>query len=93
MSPQQKHVQQAKREYEHAAERLMTVTERVYPIGAIIDATMGRARIRAEVIRHAGHTNHEPAAIIVRNVDTGKNRRLSASFDDHDIEIVSLPEE
>jgi hypothetical protein len=53
-----------------------------YPVGARVEASIGRARIVGRVERHAESWWRDPAEIVLRNERTGKLRRVSATSED-----------
>lgn len=82
-------IQEAAKAHEEAALALMAAVKEMYPIGTTVAATLGKARITAEV---TGHNEicwwHEPGSFRVRNLTTGKIRTLDATSQGQRIEIL-----
>lgn len=80
-------VPDALRAYRLAEARLVRAVERAYPIGAIVSATIGNARIRGTVVAHCG-TGYYRGYIEIENERTGKKRCFYvADRSTHDVEV------
>jgi hypothetical protein len=77
--------------YERAAEALVKSAEICYPIGSVVEVTLGIARIRGRVVAH-GTSWYDPDSVQIENVLTGKRRRFSATCDSYRPEFISAPE-
>lgn len=86
-------VLQAKAEMEEAARRLMEETKHAFPKGCIISAELGTRQVIGEVIGHSGCWWHEPDAVFIRNIHTGKERRVRAAYEIHNVTIIETAEE
>lgn len=83
----------AHQRHERAEEALAKAVERAYPIGAIVSATIGRARVRGPVIGHGG-TGYHLGYIGIENEVTGAKRWFYAARRGvHDVAVESLPVE
>lgn len=78
----------AKVAHERACEDLVTRTEAAFPVGTRIRATLGNARIMGTVVSSGGLWWSRPDSIAVENDKTKKIRRLSATYEGHQIEIL-----
>jgi len=77
--------------YERAEAALIKAVEAAYPIGAVVGATIGRARIYGAVENHGG-PGYYAGYIWIVNEATGKKRHFYAARRSlHDVEVVSLP--
>lgn len=78
--------------YKDAEERLAKAMERAYPLGAIVAATIGNARIRGVVTSVAG-TGYYRGHLWITNEVTGKGRHFYAADRSlHDVELIALPD-
>ncbi len=77
--------------YEKAEKALVAAVERAYPIGAIVSATIGRARVRGPVVNHGG-PGYNRGYIYIINEFTGKKRHFyAARRSTHDVAVEELP--
>lgn len=77
--------------YEKAQKTLVAAVERAYPIGAIVSATIGRARVRGPVVGHSG-PGYNIGHIYIINEFTGKRRHFyAAGRSTHDVVVEELP--
>ena len=77
-----------------AAKVIIAKIDELYPIGSIIEANMGNARIRMEVTGTklgSWCPLHETTYIYGKNIKTGKPRKLSVTHDSHEIITLSRP--
>lgn len=74
-----------------AAQALVDATQKVFPVGTTIAATMGRHRITGKVISSGGTWYHDPGTITVENLQTKRERRVSTRYAPHNIVIISRP--
>lgn len=85
----------AVRGFRLAQERLVAAVERAFPIGSIVEATIGNARIRGPVVNHGGPGDYAGYIWIV-NERTGKERHFYAadrSLHDVAVHAASVPRE
>jgi len=79
--------------FRQACKNLCDATAEELPVGTVIDATLGRARIRGEVVSHSkGWSVHYAGSVMVRNSATGKIRRVTPNYEGHAMRIVSRPD-
>jgi hypothetical protein len=79
--------------FKSAEEALVVAVVRAYPLGAIVGATLGRARIYGPVVGHGG-TGYHRGYIGIKNEATGKERWFYAAERSlHDVEVVSTEAE
>lgn len=77
-----------------AARAAIAKIDELYPVGSIIEATMGGTRIRLEITAtKLGDWNplHETTYIYGRNIKTGRPRKLSVTYKAHEIITLSKP--
>ena len=77
----------AEERYDEAAKALAAATAKAFPVGTILHVTLGKARVRGEVIGAGSMWHYQPARVVIRNLDTGKQREFSATYKGHDIEF------
>lgn len=80
-------VNAASAKYQEAAEALMRVVKRAYPVGCVVAVTLGRARVIGEVTGHSNSWWYHPSTVVIRNLRTGKTRDFAADSDLYDPEI------
>ena len=71
-----KRIEIAERHYQQSAEHLMETIRDEYPVGTIVNVTIGNATFDAEITRHSSSWWNEPTEIYGRNLNTGKERRF-----------------
>lgn len=77
--------------FKRAEKRLLRAVERAYPVGAIVEATIGNARVRGPVLSHGG-PGYYAGYIVIENERTGKQRSFYAARRDlHDVAVLELP--
>lgn len=75
--------------YKAAEKSLAKAMERAYPIGTIVAATLGNARVRGPV-QWTGATGYYLGYVGITNEETGKARRFYAADRSlHDVEIIA----
>lgn len=80
------------RDFRDACRALCDAAKEELPVGTILEATLGRSRIRGEVVSHAeGWSTYYAGSINVRNLKSGKIRRVTPHYDGHEVTVVSLP--
>lgn len=88
MSPLAK-VPDALARYKAAEKALQRAIERAYPVGTIVSATLGRARVRGAVTCHCYTVGY----IVIENETTGKERKFYAADRSlHDVAIDAYPD-
>ncbi len=71
---------------------LNDATAEELPVGTILEATLGKSRIRGRVKSHAsGYNRYYAGTLIVTNLTTGKERRVNPSSESENVTIISLP--
>lgn len=70
-------VKEAEKAYEKASKQLIETTKRMYPIGSIVTADIGRSVFEAEVVGHSDSWWCDPGMIRARNLKTGKERHFT----------------
>jgi hypothetical protein len=71
---------------------LCDATRDELPVGTIIEATLGNSRIRGEVVSHAESWSTTYAGSVnVRNLQTGKIRRVNPHRESENVTVISLP--
>ncbi|MFW6217425.1 MAG: hypothetical protein ACOC4K_00370 [Verrucomicrobiota bacterium] len=79
-------------EFRNACRALCDAAKETLPAGTIIEATLGRSRVRGEVVSHAeGWSTYYAGSVNVRNLKSGKIRRVIPHYDGHEVTVVSLP--
>lgn len=79
-------------EFRHACHVLCAATKAELPVGTVLEATLGRSRIRGEVVSHAeGWSAYYAGSVYVRNMRSGKIRRVNPHYDGHEVVVVSTP--
>ena len=79
-------------EFRNACRALCDATKQELPVGTIIEATLGRSRVRGEVVGHAeGWSTYYAGSVNVRNLKSGKIRRVTPHYDGHEVTVISLP--
>ena len=68
-------VEKALRAYEESKENLSNAIRERYPIGTLIETTLGNATIIGRVCGHGYHF-FDPTEVAIENVKTGKHRRI-----------------
>lgn len=84
-------IEEAQRKYQAAAEDLVLAVMEMFPAGSVIECSVGRSRITGEVESAGGCWWHRPGGISIKNLKTGRQRRISATAKSHDIKIISTP--
>lgn len=80
------------REFRNACRALCDAAKETLPIGTILEATLGRGRIRGEVVGHAeGWSTYYAGSVNVRNLKSGKIRRVTPHYEGHEVTVISLP--
>lgn len=69
----------AKAQYKAAAQALIRATQRQYPINSTVEAKVGGHLIRGTVIRHNDSWWCDPGEFTIRNIATGKERKITHS--------------
>lgn len=78
--------------HDHAREALCRGVEEELPLGTIIEATLGNARIRGEVTGYGSTWScHSAGCVWVRNTRTGKTRRVYPALDTEAVRVVMKP--
>ena len=75
-----------------AARSAIARIDELYPVGSVIEATMGNARIRLEITAtKLGSWNplYETTYIYGKNIKTGRQRKLSVTYEAHEIITLS----
>ena len=79
-------------EFRNACRTLCDAAKEMLPVGTILEATLGRGRIRGEVVGHAdGWSTYYAGSVNVRNLKSGKIRRVTPHYDGHEVTVISLP--
>lgn len=77
-----------------AVRALCHAVQQELPVGTVIEATLGRSRIRGEVVGHAeGWSATYAGSVDVRNVKSGKIRRVTPHDPCHEVTVISFPED
>lgn len=79
----------AEKRLKAAKEALRAAVREAYPVGTVLEVTMGRARITGEVLSYG----LEPKEVVIQNLQTRTTRRFSATYPPHDIRIVKKGKE
>lgn len=82
--------------YECAAKELAAATARIFPVGSVVSATIGRSRIRGKVVSSGGCWWARPDQVTIQNERTGKFRHVEATSSIADVDLDntgSLPPE
>jgi hypothetical protein len=79
-------IARAKLRYQNALAALTTAVKTSYPVGTVIDVTIGHARIRAEVIAHRSWSDPR---VFVRNIETGATRKFTATDERCKVVVIS----
>jgi hypothetical protein len=75
-----------------ASRNLCAAARAMLPIGTVLEATLGRSRIRGKVIGHAdGSSAYYAGSVAVRNLKSGKIRRVTPHDEGHEVTVISLP--
>ena len=75
-----------------ATDALCAGVAELFPIGSVVEVTIGRATFRAEVIDHArGWSEYYAGSIRVRNIKTGCVRRVYPAADCYNVRIIMPP--
>lgn len=69
----------AKAQYKAAAQALIRATQRQYPLDSTVEAMVGGHLIRGTVIRHNDFWWSDPGEFTIRNIATGKERKITHS--------------
>lgn len=76
-----------------ASRAMCEAAQAMLPIGTVLEATLGRSRVRGEVIGHAeGSSAYYAGSVAVRNLKTGKIRRVTPHDEDQEVTVISLPQ-
>ncbi len=84
-------VRKAKEAHERASKALVEATIRAYPVGTIIEVTLGNARVTGRVTGSGGYWWYNPGTVTIVNLNTNSTRRFSATHEGHDVKITSRP--
>ena len=78
--------------HDEAREAWCQAVQEELPRGTIIEATLGNARVRGEVTGYGSDWSCVSAGCVyVRNVRTGKSRRVWPTLDTEDVRVISKP--
>ncbi|MFG8752209.1 hypothetical protein ACEPU1_28280 [Pseudomonas aeruginosa] len=69
----------AKAQHKAAAQALIRAVKRQYPLNSTVDAKVGGHLIRGTVIRHSDSWWSDPGEFTIRNIATGKERKITHS--------------
>jgi hypothetical protein len=79
-------------EFRNACRALCDAAKEILPVGTIIEATLGRSRIRGEIVSHAqSWSTLYAGSVNVRNLKSGKIRRVTPHYESHEVTVISLP--
>lgn len=67
----------AKAQYKASAQALIRAVQRQYPINAVVDAKVSGHIVRGTVVRHDTSWWSEPGGFTIRNIATGKERKVT----------------
>lgn len=85
-------IRDMRKEFMDACRALCDVVREELPTGTIIEATLGSARIRGEVVdHHNGWSAWGAGDITVRNLKTGKLRSVTPHYEGHELKVISIP--
>lgn len=77
------------RRQREATEALCAGVAELFPVGCVVEATIGRATFRAEVVRHEeGWCSYYAGSMMVRNIKTGSVRRVYPTCDSYGVRIL-----
>lgn len=88
-----KAVRRAHDSYELACRELAEVTKEALPCGTIIEASLGRSRITGVIVDHPQWWGTYVGSVYVRNLKTGKVRRVEPYSGRQEVRVISLPKE
>ena len=75
-----------------AVRNLCKAAEEELPVGTILEATLGRSRITGEVVGHADEwSSFYAGSVNVRNLKSGKIRRVDPSYSGCEVKVIALP--
>lgn len=74
--------------WRQATEALCAGVAELFPVGCVVEATIGRATFRAEVVSHAVVCNYYAGSMWVRNLKTGSYRRVYPTCDSHNVRLI-----
>jgi len=75
-----------------ATEALCAGVAELFPVGCVVEATIGRATFRAEVVSHAeGWCNYYAGSMRVRNLTTGSVRRVYPACESYNVRLIMPP--
>ena len=73
-------IEQARKEHQSAAENLMVVIKKQYPVGTIIDVKLGGHILEIEVTGYSQSWWHSPGYIRGTNINTLNSRDFHVSY-------------
>lgn len=80
------------RAHQEAAEAIVAEVKRLFPIGTHIDVLIHQKWIRAEVTGHGESWWYQPGSLILRNLKTQRQRKVTVStLADGDYAIIESP--
>jgi hypothetical protein len=84
----------ARREKAHttACKGLAEAVEKCYPVGAIVEATLGIATVRGEGVRHYGSwSTYRLGCFDMVNLRTGKERTVNPLSELQKVKLIFIP--
>jgi hypothetical protein len=69
-------IKEAKARYEAAAKALVEAVKEEYPVGSIVNVTIGRATFDVEIVGYSDCWWYYPEGLFGRNLFTGKLRKF-----------------
>lgn len=90
MTQPKAHIQLAAHEaaVKEAAAKLNAEIARMFPLGSIVETTIGRATIRGKVTGYSSRSMHDLGCIHIRNEKTGKYRRVYPGCESYNVRLV-----
>ena len=86
---QKQTLEEAKQKYRDAAGDLVLAVMKMFPLGTVIECTIGRSTIRGEVVSSGGFWWHAPDSLRIENLKTGRTRRITATHEGYNIKIIN----